>query len=78
MDKKKRMCIYVWLGHFTVQQKLTEYCKSTIILKSNNYFKTLNKIVFDTQHKKNTSKQGGNKTTHIQISVCKPFRKIIK
>ena len=52
--------------------------KSAIILKRNNYFKTLNKIVFDTQHKKNTSKQGGNKTTHIQISVCKPFRKIIK
>ena len=38
---KKRMCvcvyvythIYVWLGHFAVQQKLTEQCKATIIEK---------------------------------------------
>ena len=25
------MFLYVWLGHFAVQQKLTEHCKSTII-----------------------------------------------
>ena len=38
---RKRMYIYirvyryshVWLGHFVVQQKLTEHCKSTIIKK---------------------------------------------
>ena len=30
---RKRMCIYVWLGHFVVQKKLTEHCKSTIIEK---------------------------------------------
>ena len=28
---RKRM--YVWLGHFAVQQKLTEHCKSSIIQK---------------------------------------------
>ena len=25
------MSIHVWLGHFAMQQKLTEHCKSTII-----------------------------------------------
>ena len=30
---RKRMYVYVGLGHFAVQQKLTEHCKSTIILK---------------------------------------------
>ena len=30
---RKRMYVYVWLGYFAVQQKLTEHCKSTIILK---------------------------------------------
>ena len=24
---------YVWLGHFAVQQKLTEHCKATLIKK---------------------------------------------
>ena len=24
-------CIYVWLGHYAVQKKLTQHCKSTII-----------------------------------------------
>ena len=28
---RKRMSMYVWLGHFAVQQKLTEHCKSIII-----------------------------------------------
>ena len=28
-----RTSIYVWLGHCVVQHKLTEHCKSTIILK---------------------------------------------
>ena len=31
MKKKKRMYICVWLGHFAVQPKLKEHCKSTII-----------------------------------------------
>ena len=30
-EEKKRMYIYVWLGHFAVQQKLKEQCKSTIL-----------------------------------------------
>ena len=29
----EQKCIHVWLGHFAVQQKLTEHCKSTIIEK---------------------------------------------
>ena len=29
--KKKRMCMYGWLGHFAIQQKLKEHCKSPII-----------------------------------------------
>ena len=42
--EKKNVCVYiylyvyVWLGHFVVQQKLTEHCKSTII---NTIFKNL-------------------------------------
>ena len=28
---KKWMYVYVWLGHFAVQKKLKEYCKSSII-----------------------------------------------
>ena len=27
------MYVYVWLGHFAVQQKLMEQCKATIIKK---------------------------------------------
>ena len=34
---KKRMYINVWLGHFVVQQKLTERYKSTIINFFLNY-----------------------------------------
>ena len=30
---KKGMCIFALLGHFVIQQKLTENCKSTIIKK---------------------------------------------
>ena len=33
---EKRMYIYVWLGHFAVQQKLTEHCKSAVV---KNFFK---------------------------------------
>ena len=29
--RKKNICIYGWLGHFTVQLKLTEHCKSIIM-----------------------------------------------
>ena len=32
-NMRKRMHIYVKLGHFAVQQKLTEHCKSAIIKK---------------------------------------------
>ena len=28
-EKKKEVYIYVYLGYFAVQQKLTEHCKST-------------------------------------------------
>ena len=30
-SSRKRMYIYIWLGHYAVQQKLTQCCKSTII-----------------------------------------------
>jgi len=30
---RKRIYIYVWLGHFAVQYKLIEHCKSTIMEK---------------------------------------------
>ena len=36
--RKKNVCvhiIYVWLGHFAVQQKLTEHGKSIIIKNKN-------------------------------------------
>ena len=29
---RKRVCVYVWLGHCAVQQKLTQHCKSTVLL----------------------------------------------
>ena len=32
-NKRKRMCTYVWCGHFAVQQRLTDQCKSTIAKK---------------------------------------------
>ena len=34
------VCVYVKLGHFAVQQKLTEYCESTITIIKKK--KTLN------------------------------------
>ena len=37
-DTRKRMYICVWLGHFAVQQKFTEHCKSTI-LQFKKFFK---------------------------------------
>lgn len=33
MWEKECVNIYIWLGHFTVQQKSTEHCKSIIIEK---------------------------------------------
>ena len=30
-NMRKRMYVCVWLGHFAVQQKLTQHCKSTIL-----------------------------------------------
>ena len=30
-NTRKGMYMYVWLGHFAVQQKLAQHCKSTII-----------------------------------------------
>ena len=30
---RRGMCMYVWLGHSAVQQKLAQHCKSTIIKK---------------------------------------------
>ena len=30
-NRRKSVCIDIWLGYFAVQQKLTEQCKSTII-----------------------------------------------
>ena len=35
---RKRMYIYAWLGHFGVQQKSTEHCKSTITLKKQTFW----------------------------------------
>ena len=32
----KRMCMYVWLDHCAIQQKLTQHCKSTIIQTKKN------------------------------------------
>ena len=32
--ERKRMYTYVWLGHFAVQQKVTEHCQSTMIKKN--------------------------------------------
>ena len=30
---KNRLCVYIWLIHFVVQQKLTQHCKAIIILQ---------------------------------------------
>ena len=55
------MCVYIYththLGHFTVQQKLTEHCKSTTIKKF------LNRIKEQSGRRKEASyftKGGGN------------------
>ena len=34
--KHRSQEVYVWPGHISVQQKLTEQCKSTIIEKNKN------------------------------------------
>ena len=39
--EKENVYIYVYLGHFAVQQKLTEHHKSTIINFLNAYVKNL-------------------------------------
>ena len=39
-NMRKRMYIYVWLGHFAVQLKLAQHCRSTI-LKYKNFKKLL-------------------------------------
>ena len=43
MWEKEYISIYVWLGHFAVQQKLIEHCKSTIAEKINIFKKPKNK-----------------------------------
>ena len=35
-NARKRMYVYVRLGHFAVQQKFTEHCESIIIKKKTN------------------------------------------
>ena len=45
---RKRMYIYVSLGHFAVEQKFTEHCKSTIMEK----IKILKDLDFETQNSK--------------------------
>ena len=30
-NTRKIMCVYIYIGHFAVQQKLLQHCKSTII-----------------------------------------------
>ena len=40
--------IYVWLGHFALQQKLTQYCKSAIIFKIKKLKKKKKKPVLST------------------------------
>ena len=32
-NMRQRLCVYVLLGYFVMQQKLAQHCKSTIILK---------------------------------------------
>ena len=48
-ESKKNECIYtyiyIWLNHFSVRLKLTQYCKSTIL--QYNFFKLIrqNKVI---------------------------------
>ena len=44
-SKKEGICVYVWLIHFAVQQKLTQQCKATILQKKKNCKKTTNKFL---------------------------------
>ena len=39
------ICMYVWLGHFAVQQKLALHCKSTIIKNFLNIYNLLFKMI---------------------------------
>ena len=36
-SKKEWVCVYVWLIHFAIQQKITQPCKLTIL--QHNFFK---------------------------------------
>ena len=38
---RTKMYIYVWLGHYAVQQKLTQHCKLTITKKEEMVKKNL-------------------------------------
>ena len=53
---RKRMHVYVQLGRLTVQQKLTEHCKSTIMKKI--------KIIKKTKNQQNEIKEGEFKFTN--------------
>ena len=42
-NMRKRVCIDVWLGHFAIQKKLTEQCKSTIIKIFKEFYENISK-----------------------------------
>ena len=33
LSQKKKKNVYIWLGHYAAQQKVTQHCKSTILRK---------------------------------------------
>ena len=40
--EKKNVDVYVWLGHYAVQEKLTQHCKSTLIKKKKKVSRKIN------------------------------------
>ena len=50
MEENIRKGMYDW-GHFAVQQKLAQHCKSTTIKKFFNFFKKVHKLPCDLSKK---------------------------
>ena len=62
INKKEKEYLYVWLDHFTVQQKLTQHCKLT-------YFNFLNFINKEVLRKKNSTSYIHQRRVYIYIYI---------
>ena len=77
------ICIYIWLGHFSIQQKLTEHYKSNIKnknLKKEKYFKIVTPEIKEKKYSMHlTVEHGPNNQTQITEERVNEFaHRVIK